>query len=209
MILLYQFGPAFGLPSISPFCTKVEAYLRMTGTGYRVQRSDPRRAPKGKLPVIDDGENVITDSGFIIEHCKLAMRRDPDDGLDAAARAVGLATRRMLEEHFHWALLYARWIDPAGWEGGFRDAVRAMVPRGLKTVAPAQLRRRVRASLSNQGLGRHDAAEVYALGVSDLDATADLLDGRRYLLRDDAPTSFDATVHAFLGTRPRRRETTP
>ena len=29
MIKLYQYSPAFGLPNASPFCMKLETYLRM------------------------------------------------------------------------------------------------------------------------------------------------------------------------------------
>jgi hypothetical protein len=55
MIKLHQFAPAFGLPNASPFCMKVETYLRMAGLPYeRVNSGDVLRAPKGKLPVIDD-----------------------------------------------------------------------------------------------------------------------------------------------------------
>lgn len=31
MIKLHQLAPAFGLPNASPFCMKVETYLRMAG----------------------------------------------------------------------------------------------------------------------------------------------------------------------------------
>lgn len=197
MITLYQFGPAFGLPSLSPFCTKVEAYLRMTRLDFRAVEGDARQAPKGKLPYIEDGGTVISDSGFIVEHCKLAYNRDPDEGLTAGQRATGLAVRRMLEEHLYWVLIYARWIDEEGWGGGYREAIGSMMPSGLKQVGPGLLRRRLRTALNRQGLGLHSRAEVYALGVSDLDAVADLL-GEQPFLFGDALSSCDATVHAFL-----------
>ena len=31
MIKLFQFPPAFGLPNASPFCMKLETWLRMAG----------------------------------------------------------------------------------------------------------------------------------------------------------------------------------
>lgn len=197
MIVLYQFGPALGLPSLSPFCTKVEAYLRMVGLEHRVATGDARQAPKGKLPYIEDGGTVIADSGFIVEHCKLAYSRDPDEPLSSAQRGTGLAVRRMLEEHLYWALVYARWIDEEGWDGGYREAIGAMMPAGLRQVGPGILRRRLRTALSRQGLGLHSRAEIYALGVSDLDAVADLLDDQPFLF-GEAPSSYDATVHAFV-----------
>lgn len=51
MIKLYQFEPAFGLPNASPFCMKVETYLRMAGLPYEIARNaDIRKRRKGKCP---------------------------------------------------------------------------------------------------------------------------------------------------------------
>lgn len=195
MITLHQFPPAYGLSSASPFCTKVETYLRLTGVPFRVVRGDVRRAPKGKLPFIDDDGAVVADSGFIVEHVKQAHRRDLDADLDGPTRALGHFLRRTVEEHLYWTLLYARWIDDAGWAAQ-RAVVADFLPSGTRAWLPALLRRGVKRSLHAQGLGRHGAAEIYALGVTDVDAIAAHLEGRAFLL-GDAPTSFDASVHAF------------
>ena len=62
MITLYTFGPAFGLPDPSPFVTKAEVLLKMAGLPYRMDTKGFRKAPKGKLPYIRDGEDIIADS---------------------------------------------------------------------------------------------------------------------------------------------------
>ncbi len=31
MIKLYQFAPAWDVPNVSPFCVKIESYLKMAG----------------------------------------------------------------------------------------------------------------------------------------------------------------------------------
>ena len=59
MITLYAFGPAFGLPDPSPFVTKAEVLLKMAGQPYRTDVNGFNKAPKGKLPYIDDdGERI-------------------------------------------------------------------------------------------------------------------------------------------------------
>jgi len=69
MIRLHQFAPAFGLPNASPFCMKLETYLRMAGLPYEtVNDGNVLKAPKGKLPWIDDDGTRVADSSFIIEH---------------------------------------------------------------------------------------------------------------------------------------------
>lgn len=62
MITLYSFGPGFGLPDPSPFVTKAEVLLKMAELPYRSDTTGFKKAPKGKLPYIDDGGEIISDS---------------------------------------------------------------------------------------------------------------------------------------------------
>jgi Glutathione S-transferase N-terminal domain len=48
MVTLYKFIPAWGLPDLSPFCVKLETYLRLAKIPYETQVGDPRKAPKKK-----------------------------------------------------------------------------------------------------------------------------------------------------------------
>src|SRR5262249_24742139 len=91
MITLYTFGPAFGLPDPSPFVTKAEVLLKMAGLDYRTDRNGLRRAPKGKLPFIDDDGERIADSTFIRWHIEKKYGVDLDRGLTAPERAVAWA----------------------------------------------------------------------------------------------------------------------
>ena len=69
MINLFQFHPCWNVPSASPFCIKLETYLKMANLKYQNQYlDDPRKAPKGKLPYITDNDITIADSGLIIDY---------------------------------------------------------------------------------------------------------------------------------------------
>jgi hypothetical protein len=51
MIRLHQYPPMFGIPNPSPFCMKLETWLRMTRLPFEVVRVvDPRKGPKGRVP---------------------------------------------------------------------------------------------------------------------------------------------------------------
>ena len=64
MIELLQFPPMLGLMNASPFCMKVEVFLRLAGLEYRTVSTSPLRAPKGKLPVIrDEGRTILAHVG--------------------------------------------------------------------------------------------------------------------------------------------------
>ncbi|MBC7944174.1 MAG: glutathione S-transferase N-terminal domain-containing protein, partial [Burkholderiales bacterium] len=80
MIKLYQFEPAFGLPNASPFCMKLETYLRMAGLPFEIApNANIMKAPKGKMPYIEDNGRAIADSSLIIEY----LRKTYGDRLDA------------------------------------------------------------------------------------------------------------------------------
>ena len=115
-ITLYQFPPVWGR-NASPFTLKLEAWLRLAGVPYEVSDSfaDFRRAPKGKLPYIDDRGRRIADSGLIIEYLSRSRGIDLDGWLSPRQRAEALALQRLLEDHFYFILGYARWLDPVGW----------------------------------------------------------------------------------------------
>lgn len=197
MITLYQFDPAFGLPNASAFCMKVENYLRMTGHEYSAPRgASLMKAPKGKMPYIDDDGRIVADSGFIIEHLKAKYGDPLDANLTPQQRAFALAFRRLMEENLYWALVYSRWFEPEGW-ALTRAAFFGGLPAPLRVIVPMVARRGMRKEIWGHGLGRHSREEIYAIGCADITALADLLADKPYFL-GDTPTSLDATAYAFL-----------
>jgi glutathione S-transferase len=196
MIRLYQFPPAYGLPSASPFCMKVETWLRMTALPYQLMAGDPRKAPKGKLPYIEDNGVRVADSHLILGYLAERYGVDPDAGLSAPQRALALAVIRMLEEHFYWVVLHGRWIDPQGWAMS-REVFFGALAQPLRTAVPFLVRRQLQRDLRGQGMGRHEPPEIDALGIEDVDTLAALLGNRAYFLGDQ-PRTVDAVAHAFL-----------
>lgn len=197
MIRLYQFRPAFGLPNASPFCMKVETYLRMAGLAYECPRgADLRKSPKGKMPYIEDDGVVVTDSTFIVDYLKRKYGDPLDAHRGAAERAAALACQRMLEENTYWAVLYFRWIDAAGW-ALTREAFFGWMKPPLRWIVPGVARRIVRGELRGHGMGRHSRNEIVAIGIKDLTAAADLLGDKPYFMGAQ-PSALDATAYAFL-----------
>jgi len=195
VIELYQFRRAWGL-NPSPFCLKVETYCQLAGVPYKSVRTVPFKAPRGKLPFVVDGGQRIADSGLILDHLRANAAWDLDAGLDARQQATGHMLRRICEESLYFTVVYSRWIDDAGWAVAGPEFFRGM-PALLRAVVPGRLRKKVQAQLHQQGYGRHDRDEVYALGTADLAAIAIFL-GDHVFAVTDRPTSFDATVYALL-----------
>lgn len=197
MIKLYQFPPCWGLPNLSPFCMKLETYLRMTGLPFEiVSVTNPRKSPKGKLPIIKDNGVIKTDSGLIIDYLKETYGDTLDEHLSPLQKAQALAWRRLMEEHLYWAALYARWIDPVNWEV-VDKAVFGKASFWKRKFFPAIVRKAMQAELNGHGLGRHSKEEIYQLGVDDLKALALQLGEQPYFM-GDRPSSIDACAYAFL-----------
>jgi glutathione S-transferase len=197
MLQLHQFAPAFGAPNPSPFCMKLECFLRMTGIPYEtVLLEDPRKTPKGKGPfVVDDGQR-IGDSALIIEHLKRTRGVDPDAHLSQEERAVGRAIGLMLEEHLYFAVVYSRWADDANWPL-IRGAFFGSIPALLRPVVAGMIRRKVRGMLVQQGIGRHSPAEIDALGIADIDALAAYLGDKPHVMGEQ-PSLVDCIAHALV-----------
>ena len=197
MIRLHQFKRQWGIANPSPFCMKVETYLRMTELAYEViEEGSPLNAPKKKLPYINDGEKVIPDSGFIIDYLKASYGNPLDGGLSRAQQAEAHLLRRLCEESLLWPVVYSRWIDSSGWSV-IKPAFFGAFPPVLRDAVPWLAQRRVKRMLWLQGVGRHRPEEIYRLGIEDLAVLAACLGDKSFFL-GTAPTSIDAAAYASL-----------
>jgi glutathione S-transferase len=196
MITLFNFGPAFGLTDPSPFVAKAETLLRLADLPYRAQRAQFRKAPKGKVPYIEDEGTLIGDSTLIRWHLETKYGIDFDRGLSAAERAVAWAFEKMAEDHLYWAAVDARWLDDANFDHGPRLFF-ASVPAPIRPLVVAMIRRKVRRNAIAHGLGRHRKPEIAALGARSIDAIADFLADKPFFM-GDYPTGSDATMFGFV-----------
>lgn len=196
MITLHTMPGTDQLESMSPFCMKVEVYLKLQKIPYKIESGDPRKTPKRKLPVIVDDGVTVADSSAIVAHLERKSGKSLDDGLDDAGRARAHVLKRMFEESLYFVMLWSRWADDAGWEE-LRPRIEKLVPAPVRWLVPGLIRKRVVASLAAQGTGRHSRDEIYALGEADLEAVATLLGDGRCLLGEQLRT-IDVIAYSFL-----------
>lgn len=198
MITLHGFGKQFGLMDPSPFVLKIDAYLRMAEIPYQVRSkiANLNKAPKAKLPFITDGDKVIADSSFIIEHLKQQYGDVLDIGLTPHQQAIAYLVSKSLDENFYWCLVYSRWINESTWPE-MKAATFGFLSFPLKQIVPIIARRRVVNALNQQGMGKHSEAEIKHIFINSLNSLDDLLGEQTYLLGEQ-PTSLDATAFAML-----------
>lgn len=197
MNTLYIFHPAFGLRNVSPFCLKVEMALRYLDIDFEIKEIiDPRKAPKGKLPYMDFGGEIIPDSELIFEFLDRFTQGQLYRGLSSEQRALGNAFSRLAEDHLYWLLVASRWLDDAWFPNVSRGFFGAM-PIPLRWIVPIVARKQVRQTYDLHGLGAHTLDEQKAFARNDLRAISDTIGDKPFLFGDNI-SAFDFTIGALL-----------
>jgi glutathione S-transferase len=203
MVTLYKYGPAWGQPDMSPFCVKVELYLRMIGVPYRGVVMDVRKGPKGKLPFLDDHGTVVCDSRDIVAHFEQKISRPLDADLTPEQRAISVAFRALVEEEAYFYGFYLRYQDDQGWQVYLpllkQYGAAVGVPRWIAGPVFRSIRKRAIATSLGQGTGRHTREQVDERLCQVVEAVSIQLGAGPYLL-GTRPHVIDATCFAFVSS---------
>jgi glutathione S-transferase len=203
MITLYQYLPAWTVPCISPYVTKVAYYMKMAGLPFEAKPQDltrlDRDTPTGKLPCIVDSDGTsVNDSTHIIEYLQGKYGEILDEGASAVERAQMHAFNRMIDEHTYWvAVIQPRWRESEGWEKYIRIiAGTDDVPPALRAFAD-DFRFRILNEFMTGGWGRMPAEVIYRRARADVDALSGFLGGKPFFM-GDTPRWVDAPVLSIL-----------
>lgn len=194
---VYHLPGAWSLPTVSPFCLKLDAFLRMADIEHEsITAGTPFPGPKKKAPWIEYQGKKLGDSAIIIDFLKTEFGKDPDAHLSPAQRATAQAIQCLVEEHLYWAMVYDRWCRKENW-ATLKNTVLGSLPAALKPIIPPIARRGVKKQLEGHGMGLHSPAEIEALAAKDIGALADLL-GDQTWFHGTQISSTDATVYSLL-----------
>jgi len=196
-LTLVTLGGAFGLRNVSPFCLKIEMLMTSLGLQFDMDvQSDPRKAPKGKLPYLIADGRVIADSELITEYLDELTGGRVYAGLSGRERAQGLALARLVEDHLYWLFVASRWLDD-DWFPNIVDGFFHIAPAIIRPLVARAARRQVRQTLHLHGLGRHTPDEQRGFFKRDLQALEDAVPESGCLFGDD-PGIFDFTVAGMM-----------
>jgi glutathione S-transferase len=197
-IKLFQFPRMFEIPNLSPFCCKLETWLRIAGIPYEVvETPDPRKGPNGKLPFIEDAGTRIADTSIIIDHLKGTRGVDPDASLDASQRAIALLVQRTLEEHYAFVVAYTHLVREQG--ARHTRARFDAVPAIVRPLVIGMVRKQIKTLLWQQGILRHTDKDIIESGVRDWRAVLTVMSEGPFFFGGQ-PTGVDATVFGALAT---------
>lgn len=200
VVYLYQFSRTPVLPSISPFCLKVESYLRMAGIKYEnVDHRMKLLSKKGLLPFVEVNGEQICDSAAIIKSLSSRFEVDLDSSLTADQRNCSHALQRMIESHLYWVCCHWTASSPCR----ARRAYHLDLQKMLQSKIPASIlnlgfKLRMKAKCKEVravGLGRHSDEEIEAMGREDLKVLSDQLKQQQFFFGDE-PTLLDVVAFA-------------
>lgn len=200
-VVLYKMIPAWGLPEISPFCFKIETFLRMSGIPYTSDFGDNRKAPKGKLPYIKCDNQVVSDSNHIINYLEQKTGKSLNRNLNKIQNAESIAFRSLIEDRLYFIDHYRRWISVPGKEVYkpvmFELAGKYKVPKMARPLFFTALLKIHEKQSYAQGMGRHSEAEIADFGIEILRSISDYLSNKPYFMGDEV-TNIDATIFSFF-----------
>ena len=193
MITLFQPKPNFGLPNASPFCLKLEAFLRWQKIPFQIKNALPFEGPYKKVPFVNYQGNQLGDSSHIIETLIKDNQIQYSESLDLA---IGHSFQRVVEEHLYWTVVYFRWQDDNAWPT-LRDAFFGHIPTFLRPFIINSARKQATRALAAQGIGRLPKEMIIARATSDLAALDRHLQQQPYIAGEQM-THYDLAVWAVL-----------
>ncbi|XP_045463639.1 failed axon connections isoform X2 [Harmonia axyridis] len=203
VVYLYQFSRTPLLPSLSPYCLKVETWLRLAGIKYEnVDHKLKYRSKKGQLPFVELNGEEIADSVIIIKELAARFNHDMDIALTAEQRNVAHAMISMIDNHLAWVVMWWRTKYPdqvlKGYKVNLQHALGTRIPNGILNFCfKFAFGRKGSKKVKAQGIGVHSPEEINAFGQSDLKVLSDMLADKPFFFGDE-PTTLDVVVFAHL-----------
>ena len=215
-IILYRGWAQNGVYVWSPFVTKLELRLRLSGIKYRTEAGNPRTAPTGKIPYIEiksqndpaSPSTKIGDSSLIAQHfISNGLMQDLNIDLDETTKTLDLAMQALFEDKLYFFNMRERWIDNFYVQ---RDQVLEAAPLLVKWLVGGMIYRSHMKTLHGQGTGRFTAEEARMFREGIWKRLNGLLGESRkkkergrecfWCLGGDEPTACDATVFGFVSS---------
>ncbi|XP_050405464.1 failed axon connections homolog [Patella vulgata] len=175
-------------PSVSPFCLKVETYLRMNRIPYQSDK-DIELSSKGKIPWIEYNGEVVNDSSFIIQYFNKKLDIDVDRDLTDKERAISRAFQKLIEENLFWCFALSRYVY------GYTD--NRWMGFGWRIYIPILIKRNTVKNAWAAGVGRHTQSEVEQIFDDDMKALSDFLSSKDFMMGSE-PTEIDCTAFGML-----------
>merc|ERR1711988_1237297 len=204
LVYLFQFTRSPQVPSISPFCLKLESWLKLHGIKYQnVDHKCKFRSKKGLLPFIELNGEEIADSNIVIETLSKKFDKSMPAQLSQDQKNVQHAMVAMVENHLHWTIVYWKSKDVdnilKGYKLNLQSAIGSKAPASLLNFyfKYTFCRKGLKRGRSN-GMGVHTAEEIENFGKKDLLTLSEMLGEKEFFFGSE-PAMLDLVVFSQVG----------
>ena len=198
-MILHTLPSAFGQRNPSPFCLKSEMALKYLNLDFSLNQSlDLPKAPKKKMPWLEDDGTIIADSELILNYLDVKSNGGLFGSISEKQKAVGTAFVRLAEDHLYWLIIASRWLDDDWFSNVERDFF-GTIPAPIRWLAVSIARNRMKKTLDLHGLGRHNRNEQIQLLKANLNAIADQA-GKEGFITGDSLTVYDFGVGSMVAS---------
>jgi len=202
VVYLYQFMRTPVLPSLSPYCLKVETWLRLAGLKYEnVDHKMKYKSKKGQLPFVEVNGEEIADSAIIIKQLGEKYNTDLDAGLSPEQKLIAHSNISMIENHFAWVVKWWRCRCPGDWvraaKLNLQQALNTRIPNAVLNFAFKLRFKQAAKKVRAHGIGVHKPEEIEEFGQNDLKVLSDLLGDKSFFF-GETPSTLDVVAFANL-----------
>jgi len=203
MVYLFQFTRSPQIPSISPFCLKLESWLKLHGIKYQnVDHKCKFRSKKGMLPFIEMNGEEIADSNIIIETLSKKFDKEMPAELTQDQKNVQHAMIAMVENHLHWTIVYWKSKDVdnilKGYKLNLQSAIGSKAPASLLNFYfKYTFCRKGLKKVRSNGMGVHTAEEIENFGKKDLQTLSEMLGDKEFFFGEE-PAMLDLVVFSHV-----------
>ncbi|KAI6214264.1 hypothetical protein M3Y94_00246900 [Aphelenchoides besseyi] len=199
-VYLVQFPRARCCPSISPYCLKLETWLRMAEIAYHnVDNQFKYVSYKDQVPFVELNGRQIADTNFIITELSRIFGVEIDGHLDEREIADFRAYSSLIEDSLAWSCAYYRShnISFLATEDGLINHFQGFRKFMFRTLGMAKLKRSYRQRCRAQGIGRNSVSEVEVITKNNLKALSVFLGNKPFMMGEQS-CSLDATAFGHL-----------
>uniref|UniRef100_A0A914C3A8 Glutathione S-transferase n=1 Tax=Acrobeloides nanus TaxID=290746 RepID=A0A914C3A8_9BILA len=197
VVYLYQFKRTPVIPNLSPFCLKVETFLRAYNIKYEAMPTWTIRSKEGKLPFIELNGKQIADSQFIFFY--LMKNFKIDEGLSAEQAAIARSVDRMIEGSTHHALTYFRNVENAHNVLNPNISGLPLPSFVINLFLLKRFKTTVLNRLKSEGTARHPRDAIIEILRRDIQALDGILGDKKFFM-GIVPTTPDFTAFGHLAT---------
>jgi len=203
VVYLYQFSRTPTLPSLSPYCLKVETWLRLNQIKYEnVDHKLKFKSAKGQLPFVEFNGDEIADSAKIISTLGTHFGIDSDAALSKEEKNISHALISMIENHLCWIVVHWKSNNPdamlKGYKVSLQHVLGSRIPNAvLNLFFKWTYARKGAKKVKAQGLGVHSAEEILEFGKQDLQVLEGTL-GKKSFFFGEVPSNLDVVAFAHL-----------